>query len=140
MTRVEKLSSTADAFPATEVEYEDILGMPYASDGRFESGSVDCLGVVLEVYRRAGLGLPDPAVYGGSIEALNDIFEEVAAADTLYDLVDLRYRQHHLMVVIRPGVLLSAKERVGVYAPRLKPMAARADVRFWRLKSAALPA
>ena len=139
MIRATSLSTLSSSFPTTEISYDDLIGMPYRPGGRYGNSFIDCLGVVLEVYARAGLGLPDPVTSTEALLAFSEIFEEIPIADTLYDLVDLRHRQHHLMVVVRPGLLLSAKERAGVYAPRTKAFIQRDDVTYWRLRADAYP-
>ena len=108
---ITKLSELAASFPTAEVEYEDMIGWPYRARGR-TAAAIDCIGVVLEVFRRAGLGLPDPdASPGGALELL-EMFQEVAVPDTLYDLVILKRSTFHVEVVVRHGVTLSARERV----------------------------
>ena len=65
---ITKLSSLAASFPTAEVDFEDMIGWPYRARGR-TSAAIDCIGVVLEIFRRAGLGLPDPdASPGGALE------------------------------------------------------------------------
>ena len=135
---VEKLSSDAESFPDLEVEYEDLLELGYAPDRRAAEGQIDCLGVVLEVYRRAGLGLPDPR-RGRPTTEFQGLFEQVAAPDALYDLVNLDRGCHHLYVCVRSGVLLSARAGAGVYAIPAKRLAGKTGTTYWRLTDAARP-
>ena len=139
MNRATKLSVLADDFPDAEVEYEDLLSLPYGPDRRAADGAIDCFGIVLDVYRRAGLGLPDPAKAGLAILDFQELFEEVPAIERLYDMADLRTTQHHLMVAVRSGLLLSARLKVGVYTMPTKRLIGRAGVTYWRLRDAALP-
>lgn len=134
--RLAALSSLASSFPSVEVEYEDLLEHPYQRDGR-GSGGIDCLGIVLEVYRRAGILLPDPSI--GALDAFMEIFEPIPEADQLYDLVHLRRGAGHLYVVIRPGLVLTAREKVGVQVQRLKNLVGHPQVEFYRVRAANLP-
>ncbi len=140
--KLQALSINAFSFPTYLVEYEDMVGWRYATAGRSLAG-VDCAGVILEIYRRAGLGLPDPA--RGLITEFGMAWEKVSAADTLYDL--LRFRpdtgglagQDHLGVLVRPDVVLSATRVLGVHARPLAVYARIPRVENWRLKASVIP-
>ena len=41
--------------------WDDLLAVPWAEDGRDPAAGLDCFGLVVEVYRRLGVELPDPA-------------------------------------------------------------------------------
>jgi cell wall-associated NlpC family hydrolase len=138
---ITKLSVTASSFPTLEVEYEDLLSLRYLVDGRYGGAGIDCIGVVMEVYRRAGLGLPDPAVAGGHVIAFAALFEQLVTPATLdlYDLINIRRESNHVAVVVRPGLALSARERAGVYAVRVNNLKSISGVAFYRVRTAALP-
>jgi len=140
MSAITATNANAETFPATEVEYLDMIEArpEFRAGARWGSGAIDCLGVVLEVYRRAGIGLPDPASPGGSVFDFADLFEEVTEPDQLYDLVDIRKGPHHLAVVVRPGRALSAKAGARVYATRVNNLR-HADIRYLRLRADVYP-
>lgn len=47
------------------IEHEDLIGVPFAIGGRDPSIGLDCVGLLLEVYRRAGIIMPSvPGGYG----------------------------------------------------------------------------
>jgi len=139
MSEIVRLATTADFFPDLEVDYLDLLEVPYKVGGRLGGSGIDCIGVVLEIYRRAGLGLPDPAREGSSIFDFAALFEPVPAADQLYDLVNIRRESNHVGVLVRPGVVVSAKAIVGTYTARLNAIRAIAGVEFFRVRDASLP-
>jgi hypothetical protein len=141
MSQIIKLSALADSFPETEVEYEDLLGLPYRAGGRIVEGAAgtDCIGVVLEIYRRAGLGLPDPGRADTGIFGFASVLEQVADCDHLYDLVNLRRQSNHLAVIVRYGTVLTAAMGQGVYAVRVNHYRRLAGVEFWRVQDACLP-
>lgn len=135
---IRSLSDIADSFPEVEVEYEDMIGWPYEVEGRTEGG-IDCLGVVLEIYRRAGLGLPDPVVTPGGVLAFIELFDEVQVPDTMYDLISLQRSNHHVEVVVRNGLSLSAAEKRRLYSSRVPALMRVPGVKFYRVKPALLP-
>jgi cell wall-associated NlpC family hydrolase len=139
---ITKLSVNASSFPTLEVAYEDLLTIPYLVDGRFGGSGIDCLGVVLEMYRRAGLGLPDPMVSGGRVIEFVALFDPIANPTNLnlYDLINIRRESNHVAVVVRPGLALSARERAGVYAARVNNLKAISGAECYRVRASALPA
>jgi len=141
MSFIQELSTLADSFPTIEVEYEDLIGMPFQSGGRVAAGDAgtDCAGVVLEIYRRAGLGLPDPGNDGAAIFTFASLLESVADATALFDIVNIRRESNHLAVLVQYGTILSATRSQGVYAAQLKNYRRLAGIEFWRVKDACLP-
>lgn len=138
---ITKLSILADSFPTAEVEYEDLLGLPYRSAGRIAEGAAgtDCAGVVMEIYRRAGLGLPDPGKADTGIFGFAEVLEQVADCTSLYDLVNLRRESNHLAILVRPSLLLTASRSQGVHAARVSHYRRVPGVEYWRVKDACLP-
>lgn len=141
MSHIIQLSALADSFPTAEVEYEDLLGLPYRAGERLSEGAAgtDCAGVVMEIYRRAGLGLPDPGKAETGIFGFAEILEQVPDCTTLYDLVHLRRESNHLGVLIRPSLLLTASRSQGVHAARVNHYRRVAGVEYWRVRDACLP-
>lgn len=137
--RLQALSALAESFPSAEVEYEDLLALPFQADGRAGDGGIDCLGIVLEVYRRAGLLLPDPKLGGSTIQAFAGILERIEDPGQLYDLANLRRGEAHLYVVVRPGLFLSSREKIGVHTQRAKTLRGHPQVEFWRVRASCLP-
>jgi hypothetical protein len=137
--KLTSLSALAASFPTVEVEYEDLLQYRYAPDGRGENKLIDCMGIVLEIYRRAGLGLPDARLSGGSIQKFADLFQEIPDPDTLYDLIHVRRGQDGLWVVVRPGVVLSVLKRIGVSTQKAIAVMGRSDATAYRVKPECLP-
>lgn len=136
--KVTQLSAIADSFPATQVHVDDLLTRPYRFGGRGADG-IDCLGIVLEVYRRAGLELPDPLWPGESEETFAGVFEPVSAADTLYDVIYTSQDHAGVLVVVEPGIALSARPGVGVYRARVAALRRVPTVRYYRLKASETP-
>ena len=137
---ITKCGALASSFPAAEVAYEDLLLTPYTPNGRTLAG-LDCMGVVLEIYRRAGIKLPDPLAAGGSIFEFTELFQEITDTSTiqLYDLVGARMGDQHVGVVVRPGLVLDASEKRNVCCLRVNVLK-QLGRRWWRVRSACLPA
>jgi len=145
MAKLASLSSVSSQFPTLEVEFEDLIGIRYVKDGRTPEEGMDCLGVVIEVFKRAGLALPDPRSTG-RIDDFTDIFEEVSEPNNLFDIINLRGGLNHILVVVRPGIVLSSRDGGvggGVYTAsvsniiRCVPLGV--PVKYWRVRSDSLP-
>jgi cell wall-associated NlpC family hydrolase len=54
------------------MDYRDLFGIPYIQGGRDPKTGLDCWGLCMEVYRRAGRELPD---FQGSVDETPDIME-----------------------------------------------------------------
>ena len=111
------------------IEFGDLIGVPFVRGGRDPAGGLDCVGLTLEIYRRAGIELPEPSVdyvedwaNRGGLFVPNwpDCFIEIPAALEVLDvaLIERDGEPHHLSVVVRPGVFIDAHVAVGVYTRR----------------------
>lgn len=135
--RVSALSELAASFPTVEVPYEDLLTLQHRTDCRCEGGYTDCLGVVLEIYRRAGLRLPDARLSGPGVTDWYKLFSEVPAPDQLYDLIYTP--DPHIWVVIRHGEALSSGRTTNVVRHRTSAVARIKGVKFYRLRPECYP-
>jgi hypothetical protein len=138
MAEILRLSGISAAFPEIIVEYEDIFAMKYRLGGRGTDGTIDCVGVVIEVFRRAGLGIPDPECMAGGIAEFADLFEPVAEPDHLFDVAFWGSPHQHAMIFVRPGVALSAA-KAGGYVKKLSFLKKFPEVEFYRVRSNKLP-
>lgn len=41
------------------IDYDDLIGIPFINGGRDRNKGFDCYGLVMEVYRRCGIALPE---------------------------------------------------------------------------------
>ena len=139
MASITKISAIADDFPDAVVDYEDMLNLSFGDDGRGLGGKINCIGVAIEIFRRAGLGLPDPLSLGRGIDEFQEFFIEITSPDTLYDLIHVGGINNHVLVVVRPGVALSSKYLTGVYTQSVARVKQLSDVRYFRVDSDLLP-
>jgi hypothetical protein len=138
MAEIQKLSALADSFPDVPVEYADLFELRYRLGGRGLDGTIDCLGVVIEVFRRAGLGLPDPDKLGGGVVEFCELFERVSTPDQLYDVALWGSPHQHAMVFVRPGLAASAS-KAGGYVKRLSFLKQFPEIEFYRVRDSKLP-
>jgi hypothetical protein len=137
--KLRALSTSAADFPTAEAAYEDLLTLRYRPDGRGLDGTIDCIGVVLEIYRRAGIELPDPRASGASIWEFAELFQVATEPLQLYDLISVRREGHHIEVIVRDGASMSARSKVGVYTQPLKRALRLEGVTAYRVRADALP-
>jgi len=138
--KLQNLSTVSSTFPATLVEYEDLLTLRYRLRGRVTDGTVDCVGIVLEIYRRAGLGLPDPWTSGCQAIEFSECFEAISAPDHLFDVIRCIGRtQDGIMVVVRDGIALTSREKIGVHAVTVKALLNLPRIEYYRVRSDCLP-
>jgi hypothetical protein len=123
------------------VEYEDLLAFQYRADGRALDGTntIDCIGVVLEVYRRAGIELPDPKSQGDAIWSFSELLTIATEPLQLYDIISVRREGHHVEVIVRPGVSMSARRKVNVYTQPVKRALRVEGVTAYRVRPELLP-
>jgi hypothetical protein len=139
MTPIGKISAEAANFPNTVVDFSDLQDLEYRFLGRGTDGTIDCLGVAIEIFRRAGLGLPDPNAMGNDIDQFRELFDRVSAPDYLFDLAWYGSPHEHVHILVRPGIFLSAKQSTGVYTVRAAILTRYPEVRFYRVRSECLP-
>jgi hypothetical protein len=119
--------------PAVAIEHADLLRVPFLKHGRTRQG-MDCLGVVLALYNRAGLYLPDAHAVGkdAACRSLERIEEPRRPLDIVYIAKDGEERC--LVLLDRERALGASPER-GVYVEsvaRIRRVSERLPMEFWR--------
>jgi len=124
----------ADA-PLTVPEYEDLLGTPFVMFGRDESrdGGISCQGLVLEMYRRAGIDAPDPC----DDPDADLCWDVVEGPSRPMDVIGLRVGSSdlagHVALVLEGGAVLHATKDRGVVLTTVARLAHRIVVVYrWR--------
>lgn len=94
-----------------------LLGTRYEVGGRTPGVGVDCVGVVLEIYKASGNPLPDPlSVEGHGIvwsEAAKKFYRLTLEKPDPLDVVLIGSAERHVGVALEPGIL-HAHELAGV--------------------------
>lgn len=57
------------------IEYEDLLDIPYKHNGRDKNG-IDCYGLVVEVFKRYGIKVPEYQAPYHDYKKINDLYME----------------------------------------------------------------
>ena len=110
-------------------EYEDLLAVPFVDGGRSLETGLDCWGLVLVCFERAGIILPDYQI--GCFEAVS-IDAKIAeqrpfwvpvSAKTVPALVVMRFNQvtlyNHTGVTLGGGRFLHTDAKKGVHVDRI---------------------
>lgn len=113
----------------------DLVGAPYKVWGRDPETGIDCLGVVLELYRRLGIELPDPRPGEESIREYMRIWEEVEEPDRLLDILRTRIGPEEVVWLnVGKGYAMGAESENGVHLQRIRTIRRGVkDLRFYRL-------
>jgi len=105
------------------MEYKDLIGIPFRLHGRSPEDGLDCYGLVMEIYRRMGIELPDYAYEGSPHTTGDDLFGEHQGhvfSETNDDLkegdvvVMGKGMGTHCGVFVKGNRVLHAKEGMGV--------------------------
>lgn len=86
-------------FWQTAPSYADMIGWEYVLGGRDASG-IDCWGVVSEVYRRAGLELPDPWTDPQGVPGIMGLFDPAVEPFRVYDIFFVNRNLGHCGVLV----------------------------------------
>ena len=60
------------------IDYDDLIGIPFINGGRDRNKGFDCYGLVMEVYRRCGIALPEYTADWDDEEKINSIVQREA--------------------------------------------------------------
>lgn len=115
------------------MEYSDLLGTQFVYGGRARARGLDCWGLVIEVYRRLGIGVEDVDAYNAVLATdANPVFDtqRTAAWHVVvepfepYDVLLFAAgccgnAATHCAVYIGNGHMLHAVEKKGVIVTRL---------------------
>lgn len=62
------------------IDYEDLIGIPFVNNGRDHRTGFDCYGLVMEVYRRFGIELPEFTADWDDEDKINSIVQREAGS------------------------------------------------------------
>ena len=112
------------------MEFNDLIGVPFVDGGRSPDTGLDCWGLALEIYRRAGVALPDfkiSAMDAATITAelsANEGEWKKLPAPAVMSLVVMRLSgdgwANHVGVYIGGGRFIHAYRNTGVCIDRLR--------------------
>lgn len=120
-------------------EYSDLIGVPYKLHGRTKEG-LDCYGLVLEIYRRAGLTLADLEYTSNDISLCDKYaptlnVQEIENPECLAILQVTLNNELHIGVCINERLFLHSTYNQGV---RISPIKAYKGARFFNGRNQSL--
>lgn len=62
------------------IDYEDLIGIPFVNHGRDRAVGFDCYGLVMEMYRRFGIDLPEFTADWDDEDKINSIVQREAGS------------------------------------------------------------
>jgi cell wall-associated NlpC family hydrolase len=111
--------------------YYDLIGIPFKDGGRDAAG-FDCYGLVMEVYRRNGIDLPEYFAPALDSEAVSnqisqaktlDIWQRASSTEPPFlSVMAIRFNSplcNHTGVYIGDGRFIHTRERIGVSIDRI---------------------
>jgi len=112
--------------------YKDLIGIPFINNGRDINKGFDCYGLVMEVYRRNGIELPEFYADCTDITSIHDIYVKEKQTPkwimlnrkdiTAPCLVAIRFNStvvNHTGVYIGNGKFIHTRLKVGVNIDRI---------------------
>ena len=58
------------------IDYSDLIGVPFKNRGRDKNTGLDCYGLVMEVYKKIGIQLPEYYADWNNAEKINGIIQQ----------------------------------------------------------------
>ncbi|WP_308536884.1 C40 family peptidase [uncultured Megasphaera sp.] len=115
------------------IDYDDLIGIPFINGGRDRNKGFDCYGLVMEVYRRCGIALPEYTADWDDEEKINSIVQREAGTTAWHRvkaplpvpcLVALRMGTppgivNHTGVYIGHGKFIHTRAKIGVCVSRI---------------------
>lgn len=115
-------------------EVTELIGVPFVDGGREVTSGLDCWGLVLEIFRRHGIRLPDYKISADDCERIACAIEEEQEtgkwirheypAVPVPAIIVLRYNKptiwNHTGVYLGGGRFIHTREKVGVVIERVE--------------------
>ena len=115
------------------IDYDDLIGIPFINGGRDRNKGFDCYGLVMKVYRRCGIALPEYTADWDDEEKINSIVQREAGTTAWHRvkaplpvpcLVALRMGTppgivNHTGVYIGHGKFIHTRAKIGVCVSRI---------------------
>lgn len=95
--------------------YTDLIGVSFKNRGRDIENGVDCYGLVMEVYRRFGISIPEYNADYDNIEKVNELITSKTSIKSNWRCVNINNMPVPCLLAIRFGVPKGIVNHTGVY-------------------------
>lgn len=109
--------------------YNDLIGIPFLDGGRDPNNGLDCYGLVMEVYRRQSILLPeyyapalDEVAVSSEIDRARPAWQRVEGPPPPLAVMAIKFNSilcNHTGVYIGNGLFIHTRERIGVNIDRV---------------------
>lgn len=96
------------------IDYSDLIGVPFKNRGRDKNTGLDCYGLVMEVYKKIGIQLPEYYADWNNAEKINGIIQQEVGT-SFWKKVDGSHIPIPCVMAIRFGVPKGVVNHTGVY-------------------------
>ena len=97
------------------IRYDDLIGVPFKNHGRDVKTGLDCYGLVMEVYRRCGIDLPEFDAEYDDVEKISGIIDGERAKENIWKKCDKANLPVPCILAIRFGVPKGVVNHTGCY-------------------------
>ena len=97
------------------IQYDDLIGVPFKNHGRDVKTGLDCYGLVMEVYRRFGIELPEFDADYDDVEKISCIIDGERSKETVWKKCDKENLPVPCVLAIRFGVPKGVINHTGCY-------------------------
>lgn len=100
---------------AKAINYADLIGVKFKNRGRDITSGVDCYGLVMEVYKRCGVELPEYTADFDNMDKINSIFSGCIDCGGNWKKIDLSSLKAPCLIAIRFGSPPGVVNHAGCY-------------------------
>ena len=97
------------------IDYSDLIGVPFKNRGRDVKTGLDCYGLVMEVFKRFGKNIPEYHEDFNNVEKVNALITSKTAIKTNWAKVDRLAMPVPCLIAIRFGVPPGMVNHTGCY-------------------------
>ena len=97
------------------IRYDDLIGVPFKNHGRDVKTGLDCYGLVMEVYKRFGVSLPEFDAEYDDVEKISQIINKEKSDTSSWKKCDKGNLPVPCILAIRFGVPKGVVNHTGCY-------------------------
>lgn len=97
------------------INYTDLIGVPFKNRGRDLKSGFDCYGLVMEVFKRYGYKIPEYTADFDDVAKVNDLIQNKTSIKSNWERVGLNEISAPCLLAIRFGVPKGVVNHTAVY-------------------------